>query len=76
MRNHRSVLVATVGVVVDLLSLERSMSVQSGLSPRRRGTIEVSIGDGGVDDDATFGRISGRAIDAAGRSFVANSQDL
>ena len=51
MRNHRSVLVATVGVVVDLLSLERSMSVQSGLSPRRRGTIEVSIGDGGVDDD-------------------------
>lgn len=36
----------------------------------------MTIGDGDVDDDATLGRISGCAVDATGRAFIADVQQL
>jgi hypothetical protein len=39
------------------------------------GTIDLTIGGADVDDDASFGRTSGLAVDRSGRIFVADAQD-
>ena len=52
-----------------------SAAAQNASPPRWRGTIEMTIGGADADESATFGRISGLAIDAAGRVFVADAQD-
>lgn len=48
---------------------------QTPAPPRWRGAVELTIGGSDASDDASFGRISGLAVDASGRIFVADAQD-
>jgi len=70
------------GRVVRVLSLgcalitTGALRAQAPEPPILRGRIELTIGGANAADDATFGRISGLAVDATGRVFVADWQDL
>jgi hypothetical protein len=52
------------------------LRAQAPEPPILRGRIDLTIGGANASDDATFGRISGLAVDATGRVFVADWQDL
>lgn len=45
------------------------------LPPRWKGTIDLTIGGANATDGTEFGRISGLAVDATGRVYVADQQD-
>ncbi|WP_411278619.1 6-bladed beta-propeller [Gemmatimonas sp.] len=75
MPNLRFVCVRAVVLLVGLTTPLARASAQRVLPPRWRGTIELTIGGADADDNASFGRISGLAVDATGRVFVADAQD-
>lgn len=66
---------AISALVLVLLSIvARELSAQA-IPPRWKGTIDLTIGGESAVEGADFGRISGLAVDAAGRVFVADMQD-
>ena len=75
MSNNRFVSAPALALFSALLINAVRVDAQSA-PPRWHGTIEMTIGGAEADDDATFGRIGGLAVDAAGRVFVADAQDL
>ncbi len=75
MSNIRLVTVSAVVLLASLMSPTEQATAQSVPPPRWRATIEMTIGGADADESATFGRISGLAVDAAGRVFVADTQD-
>ena len=72
---NRFVSVPALALLSALLVNTVRVEAQSA-PPRWRGTIEMTIGGAEADDDASFGRIGGLAVDANGRVFVADAQDL
>ncbi len=57
-----------------LFAAARAHAVQP-TPPRWRGIVDLTIGGANAVDGADFGQISGLAVDAAGRIFVADAQD-
>lgn len=75
MPTNRFVSVPALALLSALLVNTVRVEAQSA-PPRWQGTIEMTIGGAEADDDASFGRIGGLAVDANGRVFVADAQDL
>lgn len=59
---------ATVG------SATQAVGAQAPI-PHWRGAVDLTIGGENASDEATFGSISGLAVDAQGRIFIADGQD-
>ncbi len=72
MRPASYVLVALIAAV---MAGQPVASAAQAAPPRWRGTIDLTIGGADANDDASFGRVSGVAVDRAGRMFVADGQD-
>lgn len=58
-----------------VLGVSIAASAQQPAPPRWRGNVELTIGGEDAADGADFASISGLAVDAAGRIFVADRQD-
>jgi len=65
--------VGSVAVAVTVASVNIANS--QAQPPRWRGTVDLTIGGADADDDASFGGVSGLAVDGQGRVFVADRQD-
>lgn len=69
-------LLPNVGFVAVAVTLASVDVANAQAQPSRwRGTVDLTIGGADADDDASFGSVSGIAIDGQGRVFVADRQD-
>ena len=66
---------ALVALLAAVMAGHPAASAAQLAPPRWRGTIDLTIGGADANDDASFGRVSGVAVDRAGRIFVADGQD-
>jgi hypothetical protein len=76
MLTNRSTSVPAIALLSALSIMAVRAVAQSAPPPIWRGTVEMTIGGADASDDATFGQISGLAVDATGRVFIADAQDL
>lgn len=63
-----------VAATVAMLGSSGALVAQSTV-PRWRGVVELTIGGDDATDESSFGDISGIAVDAQGRIFIADAQD-
>lgn len=75
-RRNAPILLAFCAVVGSwsCLSTARLLGQQPA-PPRWKGTVDLTIGGENATDGAEFGRVSGLAVDATGRIFVADADD-